>query len=363
MRRERVAQPLSRHAFSGIAGALAVAAAALLLIGLPPLPAVAWQVATDTINHGGCAITIAAGSNSTQAQADVQTVKTTYQNALNNSKDMRNKVIDACRKRGGSLRVEVRRNTRTFTDALGNQRQFWMAIADPLSTGPGVIAIDLADIEAAGNHLTGGTAQERTTIANSWLTRNLAHETDHLRDPRGLPKGVPGPPGVPRIKPGHADPAGANAARTRGAPVDDANQVKADIGSNDFRVQYRTAVGNSQGFIIRIGLSQVTWDGLAHYRASARQGRTTVAGQHFFDTSGLDTIPDAPCGGAPCYTPPAGGGGDKDLDGIPDSGDNCKGVSNPQQLDADGDGRGDDCTLEVFRGEEAPAVSSQAPVR
>jgi len=352
MKRAHAGQTVDRSAFSGIVGVLVISSASILAAGVVPLPALAWQVASDTITHGGCTITIAAGSNSTQAQTDVQTVKNTYQNALNKSNDMRNKVIDACRRRGGSLRVEVRRNTRTFTDALGGKRRFWMAVADPLSTGPGVIAIDLADIEAAGNHLTGGTAQQRTTIANSWLTRNLAHETDHLRDPRGIPRGTRGPPGLPRINPRHADPAGANAARTRGAPVDDANRVKADIGSNDVRLQYRTAVGNSQGFFVRIGGNTITWNGLAHLRASTRLGRTKVPGQHFFDTSGLDTIPDAPCGSAPCYVPPSGGGGDNDLDGIPDGGDNCRGVANPQQLDADGDGRGDDCTIEVFRGEE-----------
>ena len=36
---------------------------------------------------------------------------------------------------------------------------------------------------------------------------------------------------------------------------------------------------------------------------------------------------------------------DNDQDGVPDSVDNCPGVANPEQEDADGDGAGDDCDI------------------
>lgn len=37
---------------------------------------------------------------------------------------------------------------------------------------------------------------------------------------------------------------------------------------------------------------------------------------------------------------------DKDKDGRPDTWDNCKGMSNADQLDTDGDGQGDYCDLD-----------------
>jgi hypothetical protein len=310
------------------------------------------QVAEDTVTHDGCTITIRASSNTAQAQTDVQTVKDALQNALDNSEDMREKVSEACRQRGNNLKVEVRRDEHTFTDALGNPRSFFWAASDPLSNNPGTIAVDLGDIDSMGPHLSGGTALERATIADSFLTRNLAHEFDHLQDPPGLPHGVPGPPGVPRIHRRHGDPSGGAAATTTGPPVDDANTVKAQIGSGDERVQYRTAIGGSIGFQFRIGSNTVTYDAGAHGRSRQRVQRgSTGANQHFLEPEVLDNLPDEPCGSAPCWDPPAVD--DSDLDGVPDTGDNCVPVPNPQQTDTDADGHGDDCSLRFFLGDDA----------
>jgi hypothetical protein len=352
---QREKQTIDGPTFLGIAGALLALGAMALAAGVAPIPARAWQIASDTITHGGCTITIAADSNSAQAQLDVATVKAAYQNALNNSADMQTKVATACKKRGGSLRVELRRGNATFNDSTGAARSFFMAQADPLSTGPGVIAVNLDDVENVSNHLQGGSAAQRSGIASNWLTRTLAHETDHLRDPPGLPRGKPAPPGTPRIRPKHTDPSPRTPGSKTGKPVDDENLVLSQMGISGRRLEYAKRIGGTMGCEILFGFStKVQWLGLDQMNADRKKIRTSGAGQHFFDTSGLDTIPNSPCGSAPCYTPPAGGGGggDNDLDGVPNAGDNCRGAANPQQLDTDGDGRGDDCLLDVFRGDE-----------
>jgi len=54
-------------------------------------------------------------------------------------------------------------------------------------------------------------------------------------------------------------------------------------------------------------------------------------------------LPDRPCGSSGCYLPPSDT--DADLDGIPDTIDNCPAVTNSGQNDDDQDGVGNVCDL------------------
>ena len=75
---------------------------------------------------------------------------------------------------------------------------------------PGALGVDLGDIDVLSDYLDGGGAAAQRTVINNFLTRILAHEIDHLRDPPGLDSRD------------HADPAGRAKFAMPGPAVTDA---------------------------------------------------------------------------------------------------------------------------------------------
>lgn len=96
--------------------------------------------------------------------------------------------------------------------------------------------------------------------------------------------------------------------------------------------------------------------GAAVTTAAASGAAATATAGTTAATSTMVTVPAAGQGGslgaagasaAAGAAAPAGGTGDSDGDGIPDATDNCKGIQNPDQADANADGEGDACSCDM----------------
>lgn len=307
-----------------------------MAVGSPFMVVLLWtgavQAAEDEITvDRKCKIEIATKSDYANAQQDVKTVKETLENALKKSEDMRKKVEEACKKQGGTIKIGVVRDDPKVHGGANSVGQLGRRLIL-------IIDVDLGDIEKVDEHMTGD--QDLINIATaSWLTRILAHEIDHQRDSIA---------DMRRRRRKHADPTGMAAANTPGPAVEDANLVKTQIGSLDLRTFYINAGGKT--ILIHPETGEVVFDGLGWLNSLKKVKKGQVQGppsprrDHFFDPERVFDIANEPCNENstdPCYPMPINE--DEDLDGVRTSDDNCLGLANPQQGDADGNDIGDDC--------------------
>jgi len=179
-----------------------------------------------------------------QARADRLKVARALSHALDGSTDMQEKVLEACQRdmngrgpegRPPVVRVHVWRDHPSVGPGTA-----YPAVSDT----PGSIALDLGDIEAIGNHFNPdsdpGLVKE---IADHELTRVLAHEFDHLRDP----------PGWGSWGSRHGDPN----PDEDGAPVRDENTVAVQLGASHQRAAYGSDLIPYEGFGDRDGAKAV----------------------------------------------------------------------------------------------------------
>lgn len=273
-----------------------------------------------------------------QASEDVLRVKAALEAALAGSPDMRAKVAEACRDdrngRRGHPELDPKINIFVYRD----DPRVDQAVANPAGAGePGNMVLDLGDLDAMGDYFQPGSdpglVQEITKNA---LTRALAHEFDHLRDS----------PDRGRWGRNHGDPLGHR--DEQGEPVRDANTVIVDLHGKEVRTAYGGDLISFRGLRPGPHAGKVAVLRYTDLVSRGRTARSGGGGSGFgaplpLDGEAVGALPAEPCTGAAegCYPSPTTG--DADLDGIADDADLCPELANPWMLDADGDGKGDDC--------------------
>ncbi len=281
---------------------------------------------------GDCKVTVERTGKATAA--DEKRVADTLKNAYQKSEDMRAKVAKACETHRGRLKVQVSRDN---PDVFSGR-------AAPTQKNQALLGVDLGDIDALNTGvevdgenmpvLIGGVAAARQLLASVKLIATLAHEIDHNGDaPRSTQRQ-------------HSDPETKKAKLTqKGKPVKDANTVLEQMGFSVERLTYWDKDPISGGVAVRyrVGSTEVIWRAHFHRVATGQVDKKTD-GQRRVNTVIDSTIPEQPCQkdeASSCYLKLQRT--DRDLDGIPDSEDNCRQQVNPQQGDSDGDGIGDAC--------------------
>ncbi len=284
---------------------------------------------------GGCKITIRAATlvritaksakvinrDTPEGRADAEKVWATLVSAETLSQDMFRKMRDACKAHRRKIQILV----------LRNDKEVFAGRAWP-GAKKGLLALDLAEIEAIPDYLLKGNAAARKRVADTWMVDALAHELDHLRDAPG--------------ETAHADPAAGDMSTMTGPAVDDANTVKQEIGLPADRVSYTSVVDSGgiaeQGLKFKVGNRTVEYRVSTHQTDAESSTKSSASGlTRSFELPG--SIPARPCPSSEnCYR--RADARDQDLDTVVDRKDNCPSVPNPQQGDTDGDGTGDACT-------------------
>ncbi|EDY38162.1 Thrombospondin type 3 repeat family [Cyanobium sp. PCC 7001] len=332
-----------------VAIALVTAAAPALGQTLPPKARV--QADTDGDGQPDCTLVIPAlgyrmadADEAAQASRDVLAVKRALEQALQGSADMRSKLAEACsRERNGRgvdglpplLEIFVWRDHPAVGPGSAHPARS--------SSTPGSVVLDLGDIEATGRHFTDEAHPELAREVTRWqLTRILAHELDHLRDP----------PDWGAWGSRHGDPR----PEFEGEPVRDENAVIRELGGTHRRTAYGSdlipyqGTGDQADRVAVLRFKELLERSGQVDRGRSGQSRGSRFGQPSpLPVERLDGLPYRPCAGASgsssddgCY--PTAERDDHDLDGIPDGRDRCPQLADPWQLDADGDGRGDACS-------------------
>ena len=282
-------------------------------------------------------------SSHRQSSEDVLRVRRTLVAALLNSADMRAKVNDACREINQGVRPHPSLKPVLTLNVVRDSPGVDLGVAHPKTAGrPGSVTVDLGDVDRLKDHFDEDSdAGLVDVITKSYLTRLLAHEFDHLRDP----------PDRGKWGKHHGDPGWPAARVQTGAPVDDANKVKEEVGSGDVRIHYGGDEIGFSGGERRPGESATLK--LLDLINSSRTVKAPNGGSGFGppirDESArarLNELPHRPCAEithAGCY--PRAIQYDQDLDGITDELDNCPQDVNPWQLDRNENGIGDDCEV------------------
>lgn len=319
---------------------LAVLVCALVLGLLPAAPALAADYVVEVrfppdappdeqcVIRIGTPLRVGSGAQleaaNAQRRADVDRVRDALQNALDGSADMRTKVADGCAQHGRMLVINVVRDS----DRVRNGH-----VDESNGRVTNRINIDVGDVDRVpGSVTSGGGGAAAAEVAEQYLEALLAHEIDHTRDRDGHP---------------HRDPEGRDARRTTGPAVDDENRVRAQLGNTAVRTAYSGT--DARTIEYQVDTETVIIDTGRINRVGPRNGRGFADDEDpaqgvEVDPGALEEVPERPCdepGGDACYLPALHD--DADVDGVPDAGDNCPGVTNPFQSDADGDGVGTAC--------------------
>jgi len=248
-------------------------------------------------------------------------VVSTYRSAAKKSPIFNKKLKDICKKMPKPPPPRVIAALFTW-DEKTNLGGF--AVPDKFRT-----QIDLFDMTFAIAGIESNNSKVTKKIAENFLLETFVHELDHLlgnKDPESGRKG------------------------DKGKPVECANKVLKQMGIPVEREEYSRGK-ESGGFVNPRGRNKTgyracgksatyNWANLAKITgqiATPKKRRSRLAA----GDSDVSTLPDRPCGSGGCYLPPSDT--DADLDGIPDTIDNCVGFANPQQHDPDGDGLGVGC--------------------
>ena len=313
----------------------ALARVALTSVGLAGLIALPEPAqATIRIQAGPCVVLVAAVGggnmgprNDAQGRADEQRVADALIAALADSADMRQKYEEACQQRNDEMHILVwRDNPNLYVAAANVEVPNWAQLH-----------VDLADLESMGDFLSGPDAAQMV-VNDSFLTRSLAHEIDHLRDP-------PVTPDDENPARQHTDPPGRDGLTEKGPAVEDANTVLGDLGIMVERRSYIAVRDGRVGTRLAVTTSgaegTVFWAVQDHQEATLQQQTENNGSDLIRIPASLGKLPYMRCPGLHCFPPATASDGD--LDGQADKTDNCPSKFNPQQGDDDGDAVGNVC--------------------
>lgn len=294
----------------------------ILASGLASPPPALAEEYTETSKVGDVTVTFTA-PNTDAGKKDVKDIKKLFDDAVEKSKDMKAKVIDAGSKHDNKLTVEIKRDDKTV---LVGQR-----VLDQ-----GLVRVDPGDIALFKKHLASAkkdkdkAQKDIDTVADNFFLFTLAHEIDHARDGPGEESHKDAAPVLENEIP-------------LGPPDEDANKVMKELGIPIVRNEYRTTDFEKTIFTFTVNGQKVTVQRGELIEAHTKEDKIIPATEFLTNPiheTLLFGIPDHPCGTGmtPCYMPSTTN--DADLDGVPDSTDNVPGLANPQQADFDGDGLG-----------------------